>query len=382
MDVVQNSLALFQPPLIDRCIQREYWVENFPVASISSQSLIEFSVPGTSMDYIDLQKTKLCIQFKITKEDGKDITYITDGSNAPTPESDQVGPINFTLNTIFRQVDVGLNQTIVSPQVGVNHSYKSIIDMLLQSNTDMSTSLAQGALFFKDTAGEHEDHSYIGNNRGFNARASLVKRGNIGTIEGTIFNDFMMQQDRLLLNGVSLNIKLFQASDDFRLLTPLNNKSYKLVITNAILKVCQVAVNPLMILAHDEALSKSPAVYPFWRSNVKSFTISPGSQTFMIDNIYHGHVPSKIIIGFVSNAAYSGNIKLNPFNFIHENVNCLEVTVDNVQDPHRPLKPNFSNNDYIPSYLSLMDSDYDINKGIIITAEDYPQGYSLFLFDL
>ena len=381
MDVVQRSLALFQPPLIDNCIQKEHWIEFLPVGSVSSQSAVEFHVPGTSMDYIDLKKTKLNIKFKITQEDGKDLNYVTDGSGIPTADSDQVGPINFPLNTIFRQVDVALNQVILSAQVGVNHGYKSILDMLLQSNSDMSNSLAQGSLFFKDTAGDMEDHRLTGNNKGFNIRASHTKRGNVGTMEGVIFNDFMMDQSRLLLNGVSLNIKLFQANDNFRLLTPLD-KSYKLVITNAILKVCQVSVHPAMILAHDQALSRSPAVYPFWRSDVKSFTISPGSQTFMIDNIYHGHVPSKIILGFVLNEAYSGNIKLNPFNFIHQNVNNLEVTVDGVPVPHRPLKPDFANNDYLPSYLSLMDSDYDVNSGIIISSEDYPNGYSLFLFDL
>ena len=143
-----------------------------------------------------------------------------------------------------------------------------------------------------------------------------------------------------------------------------------------------MSVHPAMILAHDKTLSESPAVYPFWSSNVKSFTISPGSQTFMIDNIYHGNVPSKIIIGFVTNDAYSGNIKLNPFNFVHENVNSLEITVDGIPVPHRPLKPNFANNDYLPSYLSLLTSNYDIQNGIIITSKDYPNGYSLFLFDL
>ena len=382
MDVVQTSLALFQPPLIDRCIQKQHWVEYLPVSTISEQSCVEFTVPGTSMEYIDLRRTKLCISFKIVQEDGSELSYITDGGGDPTADSDQVGPINFALNTIFRQIDVALNQTIVSPHVGTNSPYKCIIDMLLQSTNDMSTSLAQGALFFKDTAGELDDHSYVGNNRGFNTRASLVKRGNVGTMEGTIFNDFMMNQERLLLNGVSLNIKLFQATNAFRLLTPLNNKFYRLIITNAILKVCQVRVHPAMILAHNQGLSQTLAVYPFWRSNVKSFTISPGSQSYLIDNIYHGHVPSKIIIGFVTNEAYNGNIKLNPFNFVHENVNCLEVSVDNVPVPHRPLKPDFANNNYIPSYLSLMDSNYGTDNGIIITSEDYPFGYSLFLFDL
>ena len=90
-----------------------------------------------------------------------------------------------------------------------------------------------------------------------------------------------------------------------------------MVITNAILNVCQVTVNPSMILAHDQALPKTPAIYPFWR-DIKSFTISMGSHTFMIDNIYHGNVPSKIIVGMVSNYTYSGNYNLNPFNFLHK----------------------------------------------------------------
>ena len=55
----------------------------------------------------------------------------------------------------------------------------------------------------------------------------------------------------------------------------------------------------------------------------------------MTDNIYHGNVPSKIIVAMVSNDAYSGNHKLNLFNFVHKNVN-LEASVDRTPVPHRP----------------------------------------------
>ena len=40
----------------------------------------------------------------------------------------------------------------------------------------------------------------------------------------------------------------------------------------------------------------------------------------MTDNSFYGKVPSKIIIGTVSNAVYSGDYK-NPFNFQNMNVN-------------------------------------------------------------
>ena len=89
----------------------------------------------------------------------------------------------------------------------------------------------------------------------------------------------------------------------------VGDKKYKIIITEAILKVCHVSLNPNVVVAHNEAIQISPAIYPFWRSDIKTFNVSSGSYTVMTDNIFHGKVPSKIIIGMVSNAAYSGDYK-------------------------------------------------------------------------
>ena len=148
------------------------------------------------------------------------------------------------------------------------------------------------------------------------------------------------------------------------------------------MKVCHVTLNPSLLLAHNEALKLSPAIYPFWRSDIKSFSVASGSHTFMTDNIFHGKVPSKIIIGMVSNAAYSGNYGQNPFNFKNMSTNYLEVTVDGQPVPNRPLKPNFTENDYVSSYLSLFDNEYSRKKGLIIRLADYANGYALYLFDI
>ena len=117
----------------------------------------------------------------------------------------------------------------------------------------------------------------------------------------------------------------------------LGTKNYKLVISSTVWKVCYISLNPSMILAHDEALKISPAIYPFWRSDIKSFSVAKDSLIFMTDNIYHGTVPSKLIIGMVSNAGYSGDYSKNPFDFKHMNLNYLEVTVDRQLVPNRVL---------------------------------------------
>ena len=62
--------------------------------------------------------------------------------------------------------------------------------------------------------------------------------------------------------------------------------------------------------------------------------------------------------------------------------NYLEVTVDGQPVPNRPYKPNYEENDYVSSYLSLLNSDLNKRKGIIISLSEYPNGYCLYLFDI
>ena len=159
-------------------------------------------------------------------------------------------------------------------------------------------------------------------------------------------------------------------------------KDYKLKITDAVLKVCHISLDPKMIVAHNEALKISPALYPFWRSDFKSFTVASGSLSFMIDNIYHGKIPSKLIISLVSNSSHSGSYDKNPFFFNHMNLNYLEVTVDGQAVPNRALSPNFEGGDFVSSYLSLLDNKYNKKKGLVINLLEYDKGYTLFLFDV
>ena len=351
MDVVQTSLSLFMPPPIDNSIQREYWVEFNPLAAISGGGVIEFNIPGTSVDYVNLAKTKLQVSYAITHADGKPI--VDDRVyGVPTADSDQVGPVNLTLHSIFDQIDLSLIE-----------------------------SQAEAGLFHKDQAERFEEVTYLGNNPAFAKRASSTKGGGTATLEECLYSDFATRQSRAVLNGVSINLKLFQASNEFRLMRN-GSKIYKLQRRSAVLKVCHVSLNPSLIIVHNESLKLTTALYPFWRSDLKSFSMAQGSLTFTTDNIFHGKVPSKMIIGMVSNSAYSGDFSKNPFNFKHMDANYLEVTVDGQPVPNRPYKPNYEENDYVSSYLSLFDSDLNKKKGIIISLSEYPNRYCLYLFDI
>ena len=104
MDVVQTFVSIFAPPPIENSITKEYWVEFNPVAAISENGIIELKKPGTSMDYINVAKSKLHVTYVITGPSGKKIKDERDLNSDPTATSDQVGPENFTLHSILCQI--------------------------------------------------------------------------------------------------------------------------------------------------------------------------------------------------------------------------------------------------------------------------------------
>ena len=72
----------------------------------------------------------------------------------------------------------------------------------------------------------------------------------------------------------------------------------------------------------------------------------------------------------VKTQAFSGDYKLNPFNFLHSNVNWIELSVDGLSVPGQPLKPNFEMGDYTSSFLSMFFNNYPHPEAIGFLAKN------------
>ena len=70
-------------------------------------------------------------------------------------------------------------------------------------------------------------------------------------------------QGRPILNGVDVNIKLWAARDEFRLITHLNGLRCKVEIEDIHLNVCKVLVTPGVMVGHNAALEVAKSKYPF-----------------------------------------------------------------------------------------------------------------------
>ena len=376
-----SSVDLFEKTPRDLAVLKREWVDFAPTNAITEDAPIEFNIDGNSSRYIDLSKTLLNIKAKVVNGDGTNVTK---------EDSVRVGPVNLTLQSLWRQVDLSLGQVPLSG-VGTNYPYKSILDVLLENGEDAKKTQLQSQLFFKDTPGKMDEHS-AGQNLGLNWRQDITASSAIVEMTGPLYLD-MAQQDRALLPGLSINLKLWPSSKQFRLMakdkSATEKADFKIKIMEATLKLCMVTVSPSIMTAHSQALDRSPALYPHSRSEIKTYTIAKGVESYRIDNLFMGKVPTRLVVGLVSGEAYSGSYSKNPYNFANYHLNNLAFYVDNVPTPQTPFCPKFGDHDtsdysgtYAMPYLSLFGEKVGEDWGNFISLHDFPRGYALYRFNV
>ena len=386
MDIIDGhtaQVALFQTPPTNTAVQKIEWFEYQPLClNEQACSALEFRVPGTGAHYFDLPKTRLQLKIKLVQKDGTDLT-----------DRAKVGPVNLLHSSLFSSVDVNFQQQSINKSAPPQYAYKSYWDTLLRYGSDVKASYLQAQLFHPDLAGSFDnadpypsdDDDATGSvpNDGLITRANYCKTSKVVELEGPLHID-VFQQPRYLLNGVPIHLKLWQNSDAFKLMSSERGAGYRIVITSAVLKMCGVTITPEVLLAHNEALKKSPALYPFYQSDFKVFSLAKGLYDFTADNLYQGAVPSKVLVALVAAEAYNGTYSRNPFNCQHASLKHLAFTVDGVSVPARPLQLDYSADQYLDGYLTLFTGCgfYGANESSGISRYNYKKGYCLYLIDL
>lgn len=268
-----HKMSIFEPPPTDTAIQVREWIEFRPVNQLGEDAAIEFHVPPQSTGYMDLKLCRLNVKIKITKADETSVT-----------RDDVVSLINLPLHGMFSQIECQLQQKSVS-DVGTNYPYKAYIDTLM--TTDESKHVFNSSqLFIKDTSGQFDSpDAKTGPNLGLFERWTYTRDGGLLDLEGALILD-VFQQDRLILNGVSLDLKLWPSRNSFRLMSDSLEPNEKLKIVDATLKMCIQRPNPALTMAHTRELEEATAIYPYMTSTIKIASIAEHVSrggTFAID---------------------------------------------------------------------------------------------------
>jgi hypothetical protein len=368
---IEENLNFFSLPAQDVGVLERKWVTVRPINSLTDSSPVEFNIDGNMATYLDLKHTTLCVKFKVVKADGTNL--------GPTEE---VAPVNLFLASMWKQVDVQLGYENLRG-VNIYYPYKAIFDTLLQTTEDYKKGQLAAQLFRKDDSGAMDADSTMGGNNAFNWRREQIASSRAMEMEGNLFLD-ICQQERLILNGVHLNIKLWPSRNPFKFMSSTEKADYKVNILDAYLKVCLITVNPAIMVAQREVIQMAPAVYPLQRSEIRVYSLSSSEMNLNVDNLFNGEVPHSLYIGIVSSDAFNGSYNKNPFNFANFNVSSIGFYVDGNSAPvETPFKPDFTNNILTQPFLALNGNkkgDGQFNNGIYL--EDFGEGYAIYVFDI
>ena len=376
-EVLKSELDLFKRISYQKSIDNSLFIEYRPTSSLTESSTIEFLIPITLDEYLDLQNVFLTYRGKLVKKDGSNFESTQDGRFALIP---------YGLLGIFDQISIFIGTTLISQAANTSH-YMSYIDLLKEATIDKSKTFLKTSGFVSSFDQTTTDENYIDNEY-----SKLFQRSKefqfYGRIHGGIFDS-----DKLLLNGLNLRLILNRAPTQFACMgkaavtgaSALAATEPKLKLEDISLFVRKVKVTKSILLAHDKVLQSTRAIYPFRRKIIKVFNLPSNQSVFMVDNVVTGQMPARLILGIVSNNAYAGSYTLNPFAFKHYSLNFLVVHLNNESFPRTPYQPKYDDDEnlYFREYF-----DFFLNIGATKGSEqpaisygNYKNHHCLYAFN-
>ena len=121
---VKSEIDIFAVPPTQTSIEDGRWVEHQPLTYLDSGGPIEF----------------VLIRAKVVRGVGTDLA-------ADTP----VAPVNNWLHSLFSQVDVYLNDTLVTPSSNT-YPFRAYVDTVLSYGAEAKNTQLTSQLWYKDTA--------------------------------------------------------------------------------------------------------------------------------------------------------------------------------------------------------------------------------------
>ena len=371
----KSQLDHFSVPLTQMEMAKDFGKTSIPT-SITSSDTIEFVCAENAGVYTDLSRIYLEVKAKITAADGANL-----GADV------QVGPVNLWMHALFSQVEVFLNNKLVTPS-STAYLYRTYIETVLNFSKDDKDSHLTSVLLYKDKSSKMDNVNplAIGENAntGLKERYAHTRESRSVSLEGRLHSD-LFAQDRYILGAVPIKIKLGTSRNPFFLESSAADSDYKVVIEDCTFRVRRINFSASIVMSHSSALKKTTSKYPTSRVDCKFASVPRGNMSGNQPNIFQGALPIRIVIGMVDADAFNGTYAKNPFNFKNYSIITMGLTVNGESLPGKPLQLRFDGGrDYIFAFQTLYAGTHKMfeNQGNGIDRDECASGYTLFVFDL
>lgn len=351
---MKSELDFFRKVQFQGSIENSHIIEFRPVTALIDAQQIEFSIDVGPGKFLDMQNMFMAMKGKCVKQDGTD--YVAADDN-------RFSLINYSLNTMFDQVDISLNGTLISQSTNTYH-YQSYMECISEYDSSSLETYLRSSGFYQPLTDDAYDFDAI------DAKLHrIVNQSKIFTLygrpHGSIFNS-----DKLLISGVTMKLTFYRARPQFYGMGMVARAAVSGGLGAAAATQPKVNITDFSIFARvvtpstelfnkvAKYLNQSKCIYPIKRPIVKLINLAAGQSTFILDNVFMGQMPCKLILGLVSHDAFSGSYQLNPLAFKNFGLKYLSVHINEQTFPKKAYEPDYANNNYEREYF-----DFFLNQG-------------------
>ncbi len=352
-----------------------------PGINIVQGSPIDIIATATANEYLDCGSSYLYIRAKLETAAGG------------IPAINVVAPVNNTLHSIWDSVQIELNGKSITGH-GMHYAYRAYLENLLSFNPLTIEKNLDTEGFYYDTPA-HINSVILANaneNTELRKRTLMWNEGHEVELTGRLHSE-IFHQEILLPPNVNMKLTLTPNKAKTCLITPapanVNDPQpeFRVNIIDCHFYARKVQLYPDITLAQFKQHQTIPYEYPFRHIDSQFLTLGNGIATF--SEMFHtnGQLPSRIIIGMISQNAHDGHYQHNPFNFQHFNLQNISLNVNGKVYPTTgQLTTDYTatQNKYLAAYNNTLHE-----VGILTTDRPFPikyehfrQGYALYAFDL
>ena len=299
--------------------------------------------------------------------------------------------VNNIAHSIFSNINVRLGNQLIT-RSGDGYPFKTYIQLLCNSSKESQDTFFRVTGWKKDTAGAMDDS--IGTDKTTTTnKAALARREEFFNADDGIGEFYIRPHTGLtflempIIPYLDIEFELERhPTSDFYLMHKSKNSSFGIKILEARYHVQRFRGKPSLLKDLEVMTRANPVSIDMNEGHNNNFTITSGVRNYSNENMFHNHVPNRIIFAFVRTDAYNGASTKNPFNFQHFKIESLRLMKNGIEYPRPEIITNFESipNTFMTAYYNTMISlgaDYNINA-IAITPEEYSNGYYFYSFNM
>ena len=326
--VKNPMLDLFRVPPTDISIASYRMVPISPFTT--GINPVDFQIDPQE-DFVNLSRSYIELEWTLKK--------IAAGQPANTVAAEDTYLVNNIAHSLFKQINVRLNGTLISPQTDTYH-YKAYFETLLNFNIlkpqgwfnaiDVPDALTANQLDM-----DHDDHKAMTTN--YQDYVKFIKAENAKHAGGKarvlcmVPHIEVFHLSKLLIPQVQISVQLYFNPPELWSMRYQGAIPFRLAADDikARLFLCQVRVNPdiyLELMGNLES-GRQLAAYPTVRSEVRTYNIQRNTLHVEINNPFQNRLPNMVLIGLVDSRAFNGDVAHYPFTFKPYNLKSISQLV-------------------------------------------------------